>query len=265
MFRDTVSRYHLYDNRHLTWLQGVRDVATYDNFQDKLAIYWDYFNPSYLFLTGGANMTTATRQAGVFLWPVAVLLLAGLFDLARRPRLKPIAWVLIGGLAAAPLPATLVGERYAIQRELAVLPFGVLIAAFGLSWMLERPRLGARVIAIAVLVAIPLQFAAFAEYLLSAERDQPLPAVHLSEDLDDAKARWRFYLAKYRREDLLQRTRYFRSQTLDARQILPGSLLVLSANDPGLPRLLGAGGCAVATTVVDIAGSKTAVILRKSG
>lgn len=234
-------------------------------------------------------MTTATRQAGVFLWPVAVLLLAGLFDLARRPRLKPIAWVLIGGLAAAPLPATLVGERYAIQRELAVLPFGVLIAAFGLSWMLERPRLGARVIAIAVLVAIPLQFAAFARdyfgeyqlrsaiwfdpvdfrdvagYLLSAERDQPLPAILLSEDLDDAKARWRFYLAKYRREDLLQRTRYFRSQTLDARQILPGSLLVLSANDPGLPRLLGAGGCAVATTVVDIAGSKTAVILRKSG
>jgi hypothetical protein len=289
MFRDTVSRYHLYDNRHLTWLQGVRDVATYDNFQDKLAIYWDYFSPSYLFLTGGANMTTATRQAGVFLWPVAVLLLAGLFDLARRPRLTPIAWVLIGGLAAAPLPATLVGERYAIQRELAVLPFGVLIAAFGLSWMLERPRLGARVIAIAVLLAIPLQFAAFArdyfgeyqlrsaiwfdpvdfrdvaEYLLSAERDQPLPAVHLSEDLDDAKARWRFYLAKYRREDLLQRTRYFRSQTLDARQILPGSLLVLSANDPGLPRLLGAGGCAVATTVVDIAGSKTAVILRKTG
>ncbi len=110
-----------------------------------------------------------------------------------------------------------------------------------------------------------MDFRDVAEYLLSAERDQPLPAVHLSEDLDDAKARWRFYLAKYRREDLLQRTRYFRSQTLDARQILPGSLLVLSANDPGLPRLLGAGGCAVATTVVDIAGSKTAVILRKSG
>ncbi len=45
MFRDTVSRYHLYDNRHLTWLQGVRDVATYDNFQDKLAIYWDVLQP----------------------------------------------------------------------------------------------------------------------------------------------------------------------------------------------------------------------------
>ena len=244
-------------------------------------------NPAFLFFSGGSNLTTGTRRAGVFLFPVAACLICGLVDLWQHRR-WPISFVLVAGFLLAPLPATLVDERYAVQRELFILPFGVLIGAFGIVWLCRQPGMAVRIAAALLLAAMPLQFVDFyrdyfsdyqiraaswfdpvnfrgvAEYLISSDSTARLPAVYLSQDLDDGAARWRFYLAKHSREDLLSRTRYFRATDLNVSAVPAGSLLVLYANDPKVPDLLGRDKCSLAATVIDAAGAKAAVILRKA-
>jgi hypothetical protein len=278
----------VYDARHLSPLQGLQGFFTFTMVRERVAVYWDYFNPAYLFFAGGSNLSMATRRAGVFLLPVSGLLACGLYECWRR-RSEVMSGVLVAGLALAPLPATFVDERYAIQRELVVLPFAALIAALGAMFLLRHGRRTVRVAGVLLLLAMPAQFAFFwqdyfsgyrirsafsfdpanfrgvAEYLIAGNSSGQTPPIYLSEDLDDVAARWRFYLVKHRREDLLQRTSLFAATALDVRAVPPGSLLVLYANDPVVPALLGPEKCAVATVITDMTGGDAAVILRKAG
>jgi len=286
MWRDTVARYTAYDARHLSPLQGLKDFVG-ANVRERVSVYWDYFNPAYLFFSGGSNLSTATRRAGVFLLPVSILLACGIRELWRRHDASGA--VLAAGLVVAPLPATLVGERYAIQRELVVLPFAVLIATFGALFLLRHSIRALRLSGMLLLLAMPVQFAFFcqdyfndyrirsafafdpanvrgiAEYLISSHSSGAVPPIYLSDDLDDVAARWRFYLIKHRREDMLTRSSLFTATGFDLRQAPAGSLLVLYANDPSVPALLGPEKCSVDTWVTDVAGRQSAVILRKAG
>jgi 4-amino-4-deoxy-L-arabinose transferase-like glycosyltransferase len=273
MWRDTVARYSV-------------SYKVSDNVRERVAVYWDYFNPAYLFFSGGSNLSTATRRVGVFLLPVSILLACGIRELWRQHDARGA--VLAAGLVVAPLPATLVGERYAIQRELVVLPFAVLIATFGALVLLRHSIRTLRLSGMLLLLAMPVQFAFFyqdyfndyrirsafafdpanvrgiAEYLISSHSSGAVPPIYLSEDLDDVAARWRFYLIKHRREDMLARSSLFTAAGFDVRQVPSGSVLVLYANDPSVPALLGPEKCSVATWVTDVAGRHSAVILRKA-
>jgi len=286
MFRDLAGRYGVFDARHLSPGQGRQDVLDYQLLQQRVAVYWDYFNPAYLFFAGGSNLSMATRKAGVFLLPVSIFLACGLCECWRR-RSTVASGVLLAGLAMAPLPATLVNERYAIQRELVLLPFAALIAAFGAALLLRHSTRAGRLAGVLLLLAMPVQFGYFyrdylndyqtrsafwfdpanfrgvAEYLIANAPAGRTPLVYLSADLDDVAARWRFYLVKHRREDLLPRTSLFAATALDVRGVAPGSLLVLYANDPVVPSLVASGTCAVASRIADITGVQSAVILRK--
>ena len=159
-WRDMVNRYNIYDAHHLTPLQGAKDYFNYNNGQERLSVYWDYFNPAFLFFSGGSGLTTATRRAGVFLWPVGVFLACGIYDLiVRWPR--AMAVMLLGGVLLAPLPATFVDERYAIQRELFLLPFVALVAACGAALLLRHRLRGVQALAVVLLLAVPGQYVAF--------------------------------------------------------------------------------------------------------
>src|SRR4029077_17656479 len=83
-----------------------------------------------------------------------------IYELLQRRR-PAVTLLLLGGLAASPLPATLVDERYAIQRELFVLPFGALIAAFGAAFLLRHGQRAIQLAAVALMLAMPFQFAYF--------------------------------------------------------------------------------------------------------
>lgn len=286
MLRDTIGRYKVYDARHLSPLQGAKDFLNYNNVQERISVYWDYFNPAYLFFAGGSNLTTSTRKVGVFLLPVSLFLVAGIYDLWRRR--SPIDLVLLAGFALAPVPAVLVDERYAVQRELFVLPFGVLIAVSGVVFLLGQRHQLIRLAAVLLLLAMPIQYAFFhrdyfsdyrtrsaswfdpvnfrgvAEYVIGNTTTGAAPEVYLSRDLDDGAARWGFYLMKHSRQDLSRRTRFFSTNDLDLGGVPAGSLLVLYANDPKLAAFLGPEKCSVAKEVMDAAGGKAAVILRKS-
>jgi hypothetical protein len=94
-------------------------------------LYYNFFSPGFLFVSGGSNLTNSTREAGVFLASFAVFLLAGLYDVVTRCSRDKLLVVL--GFLTAPLAACLILENYAIDRALALLPFGVLLATLGID------------------------------------------------------------------------------------------------------------------------------------
>ena len=101
------------------WFPGsgcIRDAAatssattrsnTSLNLAERVALYWDYFNPSYLFFSGGSDLMWATRRAGVFVLAVAVLLPCGIWSIWRRnPSIART--LLLVGFFFAPVPIVL--------------------------------------------------------------------------------------------------------------------------------------------------------------
>ncbi|HUK36811.1 MAG TPA: glycosyltransferase family 39 protein, partial [Vicinamibacterales bacterium] len=143
-FADTASRYDLYDTSSMTALQGLRSFFSYNNIEAHAATYWSFLNPSFLFFTGDLQMPFSTRAVGVFLLPIAALVVAGIAFAIRHPTSANVLVVL--GFFTAPLAAVLVPENSEIIRAAVMLPFGVLLAALGLValWgfpFLSRARL----------------------------------------------------------------------------------------------------------------------------
>lgn len=211
-------------------------VSTSLRLVKRTSLYWDYFNPSYLFFSGGSNMTWATRQAGLFPLALAVLLPLGLWSTwQRRPGLRTL-W--IAGFMLAPLPiiaALPEAPQYATARHLLAVPFGVLLGVAGLEWLMAAGGRVGQVAAAVLVLSTPLQFVSFArdyfgDYQLRSafwsdsmnmravvtsvaaiSATEMPPAVYLSEeDLgEDKVVKWLFHLMAAGRDDLRQRTRYF--------------------------------------------------------
>jgi 4-amino-4-deoxy-L-arabinose transferase-like glycosyltransferase len=141
---DTASRYDLYNTSSMDALQGLRSFFSFNNIEQRAAVYWSFLNPSFLFFTGDAQMPFSTRSIGVFLTPVAVLLVTGICAAIRRP--TAVNLIVLLGFFCAPLAAVLVPENSEIIRAAAMLPFGVLLAAIGIEalWQygaIDRARL----------------------------------------------------------------------------------------------------------------------------
>jgi hypothetical protein len=102
------------------------------------------------------EMMFSTREVGVFLLPVGVLLAAGLIAVLRGP-FTSTALLLVVGFVTAPLAATIVNVNDAIYRALEMLPWVALLATFGVAalWVFDGRRPGKR-----VLLAVGLAFVA---------------------------------------------------------------------------------------------------------
>jgi hypothetical protein len=116
----------------------VSEFFNYGNLADRAALYFDFFNPSYLFMSGGIKLVSSTRLAGVFLMPCALFIPVGIYQLLRHRR-TALGVAIVAGFATAPVAALLVPEHGAIERELGVLPFGVLLAAIGIRHLWSAP------------------------------------------------------------------------------------------------------------------------------
>jgi 4-amino-4-deoxy-L-arabinose transferase-like glycosyltransferase len=255
--------------------------------QRTLTTYWSYFNPAFLFLTGGPSLNAATGQAGVFLLALAILLPLGIVFLSRFPEPGEMRWVLLIGLFIAPIPATLKGMPHVIQRALALLPFAILIASVGACGLWRSSSRVSRALAVVLLAAMPLQFIFFyadyldgyrlrsttaydrtafvesARVLIDTDLAVGVPHVYLTAPLYDVSAKWRFYATKADRTSLLTRTRYFDGNLSAIGEVPAGSLVVVEAENAGIDALLGSGNWSIERRVTDIAGRPTLTVLRK--
>jgi hypothetical protein len=140
MVTDILLKYDVNTPGKLTPVQSLRGLLTYAQIGDQLSRYWSFFDPSFLFFHGSPELLFSTRQAGVFLLPVAVFLIAGLITVIQMP-LTGASLIVLAGFLTAPLPATLVNVADAIYRALELLPFAVLLAVHGVRrlWIAKTP------------------------------------------------------------------------------------------------------------------------------
>jgi 4-amino-4-deoxy-L-arabinose transferase-like glycosyltransferase len=263
-------------------------VVTSANAAERMSLYWDYFNPSYLFFSGGTDPMWATRRAGVFLLATVVLLPLGVWNVWRES-FSPGKALLVVGLLLAPVPIVAAlpeAPRYATARELLVVPFGVLISVAGIEYLARRHAAG-RLLAGLLVVSLPLQFVIFArdyfgdyqqrssyrhdamntegvaEFVIAADAVSRVPAVFFTEDrLGAGKVvQWKFHLQTLGKPELWERTHYW--STADTRDVPAGSVLILENSDPRIGTLLNHGAFALVERVHDITGSPSAAILRR--
>jgi hypothetical protein len=127
LYSSLIQQYRLYDAATLSPLQGAKDFLNYNNVQQRVSLYWGYFDPAYLFLTGPADIPGGT---GGVLWFAGILAVPlGLFWAARRRSCFDCA--VIAGFVTAPLAAILVDEAHIARRELVVIPFATFLAMAG--------------------------------------------------------------------------------------------------------------------------------------
>lgn len=131
-FADTVQRYELYDAMRLNPIQGLREFLSFPNIDRMASLYWSFLNPSFLFLSGDRAMMFSTRTVGVFLLPVALLLPFGLLRIFKSP-FTPLHLFIVVGFFTGPAAAVLGAEDAAVIRAAALLPFGALLATFGVE------------------------------------------------------------------------------------------------------------------------------------
>lgn len=254
---------------------GASTVTPVD-LHDRITLFWSYFNPSFLFFAGGGDLLTATSQAGVFLLPLAPLVVLGLFELIRRR--TPAAKLIVIGFLATPLPvAVLLPEapQSSTGRVLPILVFGVLAAVAGVEMLWRRATVPARALAIVLMTAQVAGFLLFrADYLgdyqnrawrrfdpnatrdvarlvIDLDRQSPLPMILLNDDGDNKGIRWLFYTTQRKRPDLWARSRYFTIDSFDPAAVPEGSVVLMPADDRRDAKLLAAGysKAAVATAV----------------
>jgi hypothetical protein len=260
---DFAHRYNVYDTARWNVLQGMHEFANYTSLTQRAYLYWMYFNPSYFFFSGGSNYVNATRHAGVFLFPFAILLPVGIYQAGVRPVLLPWIVVLLG-FATGPLAAILVDEMGAIDRMLNILPFAILLAVGGARTLLGSRRVTLEVLGIALLLLLPLQFRSFVtdyfgdyrlrsatafeenvrgaiEAVFARDRQQPAARVYLSEDIRYLGHQWQWYVLLYGRQPLLARTVEYRPPLLDLSTVPSGSLIVARNGSPVEERLLASG------------------------
>jgi hypothetical protein len=292
-----LARYQFADSHH-EWRQSIRALLHFLVIQERLSLYWRYFDPVYLFIMGSPDPVLGTRKSGIFLAAVGVFLVVGLYDIVRRSDRSALV---LAGVVTAPLAPVLINSGNAIQRQLVLIPFVVLASVYGARRLRQHPGKIVRVVTVLLLMSLPLQFAYFARDYFGDYRARaavridpinfrevarslfagelgPVPRVYLGEALDDGVARWRFYLAKYRRDDLLPRTWILdppaRStwSLLEPVPIIPvrndtipsGSLFLLNANDPGLAQLVGEGRCCELVREVSApSGAPASLVVRK--
>ena len=262
-----VRMYNIYDSSRLGPLQGIKDLLSFFSLTVRVAVYYNFFNPVMLFLSGDASVLMSTGRAGVFLLSLAVFLPVGIYRAMSGGKAGPqdpaVRLLLLLGFVAAPIAAVMVGE-VRINRALVILPFGALLAALGVESLVASRHAFVRVAAVVLVALLPWQFYGFYRDYLTDYRirssvwfERNLPGafdvvaaraaasaaapVYLSTDIPWIDAHWTFHLIEHGRQDLLARTTYFDPKTLVPDVVPAGSLIVDYANSAAVQALAARG------------------------
>jgi 4-amino-4-deoxy-L-arabinose transferase-like glycosyltransferase len=283
-FHDMITIYHPYAPQFGP-LQGLKEMLSFFSLSVRVSNYWTNISPGLLFFDDDASLINSTRAVGVFLWPFAFLFGAGVYRILSAERSRFSLSLLIGFLTA-PLPQVLTLD-VGIRRSLVMVVFGVLIAMYGVRFLLAsaRPAL-VRIAALALLVVLPFSFRTFyrdytgdyqarAAYwfgnnirgmwvdLMTLHARGEASPVYLSNKTPYLAEYGAFYLAGHAREDLLTETHYYTPDELKPAELPPRSLLVVAVNEKPSPESLASAGWAPVTTVTEPTGQPVFLIYQK--
>ena len=276
-------------DRYLGRGANAAELVLAEGMFTRVRVYASFFEPSYLFEVAQSSVMSSTYTTGIFLAGVQILMAAGAYHMLRNRRGWPVALVLLGFLTA-PAAASLVDERYATDRALALLPFGALIAAYGVEWLLitraASLTIALRIVLVATAIWMVTQFGDFhREYfndyrrraafwfnnnhpgafapILNEHGPGDSRPIYLSARLPFIRYHWQLRLLQVRRADLLDRTIFFEAEQLDVDALPVGTTLLTNADAADQRFLLATGRFEVHRHVYDFDGALTFTHLRK--
>jgi 4-amino-4-deoxy-L-arabinose transferase-like glycosyltransferase len=167
-YGDTWGRWVIFKAHLRNPLDGIRSAVNWNTLGTRTSTYWSLLNPATLFLAPETGRPDYADKAAVFLGGIGVLLLIGIRQVVQTCD-RATALTLFGGLLAAPIAAATFGESNTLSRSLTIVPFVLLVAAFGLNRLLTSQVAAARVFALVLLVLMPIQFGRFYGYYRSAD------------------------------------------------------------------------------------------------
>jgi 4-amino-4-deoxy-L-arabinose transferase-like glycosyltransferase len=203
------------------------DATTRSPLARWIGLYWSFFDPSFLFVTGDTSLMNSTRTAGFFPIAFALLLPIGVIALVRAK--GPVQLAIVGGLVTAPL-VSIISGAVEMNRIMFAIPFGVLTAAYGAHTLLQTRDVLTRGVAVLLLASVPLQFVSFyANYIgdyrtasaswfagsareavraaMAEASDVPGP-VYISSNIEWVHRIWRFYAIADNRFDMIARAKF---------------------------------------------------------
>ena len=149
-------------------IEGIRATINWNTLATRTSTYWSLLNPATLFLPLEAGRADFSDKAAVFLSAVGVMLLIGIRQVIRTCD-RATSMTLLGGLLLAPIAAATFGESNTLNRAMTIVPFVLLVGAFGLDSLMTSRVTAGRVLAVVLLVLMPLQFGRFYGYYRSAD------------------------------------------------------------------------------------------------
>lgn len=256
------------------------DASAESPFARWLGLYWSFFDPSFLFVSGDSSLINSTREAGFFPLAFAILLPAGLYAVVRSRH--PLALTIGIGFLTAPL-VSIISGAIEMNRVMFAIPFGVLLAACGAHAMLRARPIPVRAVAVILLLTVPLQFSGlYAGYFggyrltaapwlagnarealraLMAQAETRQGPIYISQEIDWVHRTWRFYAIADGRLDLIGRTSYyFETPPSDAGA---GSSLICPASSSRCQALKQHGWIEVAT-VPSLDGARVFTVLARA-
>ena len=240
-----IDAYQLYSGRGAGAAAPIAGAVS-SAMRTTVGLIWSFFSPAFLFLSGDSSLINSTRLVGFFPLSFAVFMPLGVLRLAKNG--GAMGWVILAGLATAPL-AAIVSGAIEMNRILFVIPFGVLTATYGVDWLIGARAHIWRAVALVLVAAVPVQFGGFywdymGRYRVEASqwfggntRDVFITAieragldsqhrVYVSHAIPFADRYWRFYALERGRRDLIDRM--VRYDTASPANALLGSDLVCS-------------------------------------
>lgn len=269
-----VSAYNLSAGTDASWVAAASAAAgRYVN------MYWLFFDPAYLFISGDASMINSTRTSGLFPVAFAALLPIGLIALLRSGR--PIRRVIAAGFLAAPIVSVISGA-IEMNRVMFAIPFAALVATSGAVALWQARRVAPKLLAAVLVLSIGWQFSVFyrsymgTAYRLSAstwfsgnvrEALRELIArsgeadIYLSTEIEWIHRMWRFYAIEAGRLDLMPRTTYVSEPPIAA---APGAKLLCPAQSARCAALVASGLWRNIVIVPSIDGTHSYAILERT-
>jgi 4-amino-4-deoxy-L-arabinose transferase-like glycosyltransferase len=128
--RASIKAHSLYDAMRFNALQGVHEMVSWVGLTARSEVYYDYFNPAFLFLTGR-----------VLLLPLALLIPIGLYRMLTAES-TPFARLAVAGFLTAPFAAALTAEHPVPGRIVFITVFAAIASTYGVRHLqaLRAPR-----------------------------------------------------------------------------------------------------------------------------
>jgi len=244
----------------------------------RVGLYWRFFDPAYLFVSGDPSLVNSTRTSGLFPWAFAALLPVGLIALVRSA--STIKLVLAAGFLLAPV-VSVVSGAIEMNRVMFAIPFAVLVAAAGVVRLAHARSVAPKVIAALLVASTVWQFGLFHRSYMSEtyrmssstwfsgnEREalRELIArsddsqIYISQEIEWVPRMWRFYAIEAGRLDLVARTTYVRQLPAT---VAANAKMLCPAESPYCNALVASGAWRNVVTVPSIDGSHRYAILER--